>query len=94
MKGALSQSAQSSHTQLAHALVQYLGVEAPTDLEKYGIRSAGDLVDLISKVGHSDVQPGREAHNLCSKVFHEYAHRHDPKPDADRASCLADVIVI
>ena len=55
MKGTLSQSAQTSHTQLAHALVQYLGVEAPTDLEKYGIHSAGDLVDLISKVSRSDV---------------------------------------
>lgn len=55
MKGALPQSAQASHTQLAHALVQYLGVEAPTDLEKYGIRNAGDLVDLISKVSRSNV---------------------------------------
>ena len=54
MKGALSQSAQTSHTQLAHALVQYLGVEAPTDLEKYGVRNAGDLVDLISKVSYSE----------------------------------------
>ncbi|KAF9652312.1 SET domain-containing protein [Thelephora ganbajun] len=49
LKGALSQSAQTSHAQLAHALVQYLGAEAPTDLKKYGICSAGDLVDLISK---------------------------------------------
>lgn len=49
VKGGLSQSAQTSHTQLAHALVQYLGVGAPADLEKYGIRSAGDLVDLISR---------------------------------------------
>jgi len=53
VKGTLSQSAQSSHTQLAHALVQYLGVEAPADLDKYGIRNAGDLVDLISKVSPS-----------------------------------------
>lgn len=56
MKGTLSQSAQVSHTQLAHALVQYLGVEAPADLGKYGIHSAGDLVDLISKVSVA-VQP-------------------------------------
>lgn len=55
MKGALPQSAQTSHTQLAHALVQYLGVDAPTDLAKYGILSAGDLVDLISKVNHLNV---------------------------------------
>lgn len=53
VKGTLPQSAQTSHTQLAHALVQYLGVEVPTDLEKYGIRTAGDLVDLISKVNYS-----------------------------------------
>lgn len=55
MKGALPQSAQTSHTQLAHALVQYLGAEAPTDLEKYGIHNAGDLVDLISKVSDLNV---------------------------------------
>ena len=55
MKGTLPQSAQTSHTQLAHALVQYLGVEAPTDLEQYGIRNAGDLVNLISRVSRSNV---------------------------------------
>ncbi|KAF9254291.1 SET domain-containing protein [Marasmius fiardii PR-910] len=37
-------------TQLAHSLVQYLGVTAPQELsEQFGINSAGDLVDVISK---------------------------------------------
>ncbi|KAL0571883.1 hypothetical protein V5O48_010073 [Marasmius crinis-equi] len=36
--------------QLAHSLVQYLGVAAPQELaEQFGINSAGELVDVISK---------------------------------------------
>jgi hypothetical protein len=38
-------------TQLAHSLVQYLGVASPQDLSsQFGIQSAGELVDIISKV--------------------------------------------
>lgn len=44
------------HTHLAHGVVGYLGLNAPDQLEPYGIRSAGDLVDLISRV--SDPFPG------------------------------------
>ncbi|KAK1236420.1 hypothetical protein PQX77_000330 [Marasmius sp. AFHP31] len=37
-------------TQLAHSLVQFLGVTAPQELaEQFGINSAGELVDIISK---------------------------------------------
>ncbi|KAK7034676.1 hypothetical protein VNI00_012318 [Paramarasmius palmivorus] len=37
-------------TQLAHSLVQYLGVASPQDLSsQFGIQSAGELVDIISK---------------------------------------------
>lgn len=45
----LPPSAIESHTQLAHALVRYLGVASPTELEQYGLHSSGDLVDLISR---------------------------------------------
>lgn len=74
VKGALPQSAQTSHAQLAHALVQYLGVEAPTDLEKYGIRSAGDLVDLISKVSHSNAPVRPRFQNSRSLKFSTNTH--------------------
>ncbi|TEB31963.1 SET domain-containing protein, partial [Coprinellus micaceus] len=37
------------HTHLAHGVVGYLGLTSPDQLEPYGIRSAGDLVDLISR---------------------------------------------
>ena len=39
-----------SHTHLAHSVVRYLGVTSPQELEPYGLMSAGDLVDLISRV--------------------------------------------
>ncbi|KAN0085790.1 hypothetical protein V8E55_006924 [Tylopilus felleus] len=49
-KVALQQSASvESHTHLAHSLVRYLGLAAPSDLEEYGIMSAGHLVNLISR---------------------------------------------
>lgn len=35
---------------LAHSVVPYLGLTAPSDLEEFGIMSAGDLVDTISRV--------------------------------------------
>ncbi|KIJ09962.1 hypothetical protein PAXINDRAFT_138618 [Paxillus involutus ATCC 200175] len=38
-----------AHTHLAHSVVRYLGLEAPYELEEFGVRSAGDLVDLISR---------------------------------------------
>lgn len=50
-KVALQQSASvEAHTHLAHSVVRYLGLEAPSDLEEYGIMSAGDLVHTISRV--------------------------------------------
>lgn len=94
MKGALPQSAQTSHTQLAHALAQYLGVESPADLEKYDIRSAGDLVDLISKVSSSNAQFGLEAHDLFLKVFNKHPYSHNLRPDADRARSLTAIVVV
>ncbi|KAG8216403.1 SET domain-containing protein [Butyriboletus roseoflavus] len=49
-KVALRQSASvEAHTHLAHSVVRYLGLTAPSDLEEYGIMSAGDLVDMISR---------------------------------------------
>ncbi|KAI0693920.1 SET domain-containing protein [Cerioporus squamosus] len=45
----LQPSAVESHTHLAHSVVRYLGVSSPQELEPYGLRSAGDLVDLISR---------------------------------------------
>jgi len=94
VKGTLPQSAQASHTQLAHALVQYLGVEAPTDLEKYGIRSAGDLVDLISKVSRSKSPARLPDSQIMLKVFNEHPHPYDHKSDADRACSLTSVVVV
>ncbi|KAH0834774.1 hypothetical protein J3R83DRAFT_10373 [Lanmaoa asiatica] len=38
-----------SHTHLAHSVVRYLGLTAPSDLEEYGIMSASDLVNTISR---------------------------------------------
>ncbi|KAF8526583.1 hypothetical protein BU17DRAFT_40361 [Hysterangium stoloniferum] len=48
-RGTLPLAAVQSHTQLAHALVRYLGVTSPTELSPYGLNSAGDIVDLISR---------------------------------------------
>ncbi|KAI0746851.1 SET domain-containing protein [Daedaleopsis nitida] len=45
----LQPSVFESHTHLAHSLVRYLGVSSPQELEPYGLTSAGDLVDLISR---------------------------------------------
>lgn len=50
-KVALQQSASvEAHTHLAHSVVRYLGLTAPSELEEYGIMSAGDLVNVISRV--------------------------------------------
>lgn len=43
-------SAFESHTHLAHSVVRYIGASSPADLAPYGLSSAGDLVDLISRV--------------------------------------------
>ncbi|KAJ2934356.1 hypothetical protein H1R20_g2714, partial [Candolleomyces eurysporus] len=37
------------HTHLAHGVVGYLGLTSPQQLEPYGIHSAADLVDLVSR---------------------------------------------
>ncbi|TFK41651.1 hypothetical protein BDQ12DRAFT_733136 [Crucibulum laeve] len=37
------------HTHLAHALVRYLGLTSPEGLAEYGLHSAADLVDLVSR---------------------------------------------
>jgi len=41
------------HTHLAHGVVGYLGLTNPTQLEPYGIHSAADLVDFVSRVRSS-----------------------------------------
>ncbi len=38
------------HTHLAHALVRYLDLSSPEEMEGYGLKSVADLVDLISRV--------------------------------------------
>ncbi|KAL4073526.1 hypothetical protein J3A83DRAFT_4229177 [Scleroderma citrinum] len=42
-------SAVDAHAHLAQAVVRYLGLSSPTELEEYGIMSTADLVDLISR---------------------------------------------
>ncbi|KAF8173082.1 hypothetical protein BJ912DRAFT_1024948 [Pholiota molesta] len=37
------------HAQLAHALVNFLGMTSPQDMADFGMESAADLVDLISR---------------------------------------------
>ncbi|KAI8986911.1 SET domain-containing protein [Trametes punicea] len=48
-RSSLLPSAFESHTHLAHSVVRYLAASSPGDLEPYGLKSAGDLVDLISR---------------------------------------------
>ncbi|KAI0674368.1 SET domain-containing protein [Trametes maxima] len=48
-RSAIPPSSFESHAQLAHFVVRYLGVSTPAELEPYGLGSAGDLVDLISR---------------------------------------------
>ena len=50
VKSSLPSSVHTSYAQLAHALVQYLGVNSSKELEPFGIKGAGELVDFISKV--------------------------------------------
>nr|VWO95993.1 Alcohol dehydrogenase 1 [Ganoderma boninense] len=48
-RNSLQPSSFESHTHLAHSLVRYLSAASPQDLTPYGLTSAGDLVDLISR---------------------------------------------
>ncbi|KAL7284146.1 hypothetical protein ACG7TL_001427 [Trametes sanguinea] len=48
-RSSLQPSSFESHAHLAHSVVRYLGANSPGDLEPYGLNSAGDLVDLISR---------------------------------------------
>ncbi|KAH7921166.1 SET domain-containing protein [Leucogyrophana mollusca] len=38
-----------THTHLAHSIVRYFGLASPAELSEYGLSSAGDLVDVISR---------------------------------------------
>lgn len=38
------------YTQLAHAIVRFLGLNSPQELAEYGMDNAADLVDLVSRV--------------------------------------------
>ena len=49
-RSSLPPSATETHTHLAHSLVRYLGVSSPAELAQYGLTSAGDLVDFVSRV--------------------------------------------
>lgn len=48
-RSSLPQSATETHTHLAHSLVRYLELTSPTDLAEYGLHSAAELVDFISR---------------------------------------------
>lgn len=48
----LSLETQESFTHFAQSLVMYLDVNSPEGLREFGIDSARDLVDLMSKVYH------------------------------------------
>ncbi|CAA7268850.1 unnamed protein product [Cyclocybe aegerita] len=37
------------YTQLAHAIVRFIGLNSPQELAEYGVDSAADLVDLVSR---------------------------------------------
>ncbi|KAI0319151.1 SET domain-containing protein [Amylostereum chailletii] len=45
----LPPEATESHTHFAHAVVKYLGLNAPGELGPFGIQTPADLVDLISR---------------------------------------------
>ncbi|THU98784.1 SET domain-containing protein [Dendrothele bispora CBS 962.96] len=45
----LQPSSFETNTHLAQALVQYMGLSSPADLAQFGLKSAADLVDLISR---------------------------------------------
>lgn len=41
------------YTQLAHAIVRFMGLNSPQDMAEYGLNNAAELVDLVSRVSHS-----------------------------------------
>ena len=93
-RSSLQPSAFESHTHLAHSVVRYLGVASPQELEPYGLKSAGDLVDLISRVSLL-----RPLFNLAKplprltafvQVHDEHIHPHRALPDPDRHLRRAD----
>lgn len=45
------------YAQLAHALVNFLGMTSPQDMADFGMQNAADLVDLISRVCLSSILP-------------------------------------
>ncbi|KAI0037210.1 SET domain-containing protein [Vararia minispora EC-137] len=45
----LPPEAVEGHTHLAHAVVRYLGVNAPGELGAFGIQTAADIVDVVSR---------------------------------------------
>ncbi|KAH7096107.1 hypothetical protein BKA62DRAFT_720700 [Auriculariales sp. MPI-PUGE-AT-0066] len=49
LRSSLPPSSAESHTRLAHSVVKYLRLRGPQDLSLYGIGSAGDLVDVVSR---------------------------------------------
>ncbi|KAF9458385.1 hypothetical protein BDZ94DRAFT_1226398 [Collybia nuda] len=48
-RSSLQSSSYELHTHLSHALVRYLGLTSPQELADFGLNSAGDLVDVISR---------------------------------------------
>lgn len=49
LRKSLPPSATESHTHLAHAVIRYLGLNAPGELGAFGIANAADIVDVISR---------------------------------------------
>ena len=49
-RSSLPSSATETYTHLAHSLVRYLGISSPVELAQYGLTSAADLVDMVSRV--------------------------------------------
>lgn len=49
-RSSLPQSATETHTHLAHSIVRYLSLSSPAELAEFGLKSAADLVDFISRV--------------------------------------------
>jgi len=47
----LPPEAAEGHTHLAHATIRYLGLNAPGELGAFGIQTAAEIVDVISRVG-------------------------------------------
>ncbi|KAI0042812.1 SET domain-containing protein, partial [Auriscalpium vulgare] len=51
----LPPSATESHTHLAHAVIRYLGLTAPSELGAFGMHSAADIVDVISRFATNSI---------------------------------------